>query len=98
MVRQGEFYDHTLRGHRYRVLVVSSDAHNAVAIPWVVPVRHGAVDAPPYLVALSEADPLSGTADIGRLTQLGVSGEAIGLVTGATMNRVRNAINDIFAG
>ena len=67
-------------------------------MPWVVPVRHRAVDALPYLVALSEADPLSGTADIGRLTQIQVDGEPIGLVTGATMNRVRNAINDIFAG
>lgn len=98
MVRQGEFYDHEVRGHRYRVLVVSSDAHNAVAMPWVVPVRHGSVDAPPYLVAMSEADPLSGTADIGRLTQVSVTGEPIGLVAGATMHRVRNAINDIFAG
>lgn len=98
MVRQGEFYDVELRGHRYRVLVVSSDAHNAVGMPWVVPVRHRAVDAPPYLVALSEADPLSGTADIGRLTQIRVSGDPIGLVAGATMDRIRNAINDIFAG
>lgn len=98
MVRQGEFYDHEVRGHWYRVLVVSSDAHNAVAMPWVVPVRHRAVDALPYLVALSEADPLSGTADIGRLAQVGVEGEPLGLVTGATMSRIRNSINDIFAG
>jgi hypothetical protein len=98
VVRQGEFYDHEARGHRYRVLVVSSDAHNAVAMPWVVPLRRRAMDAPPYLVAMSEADPLSGTADIGRLTQVSVSGEPIGLVAGATMDRVRSAINDIFSG
>ncbi|WP_408611142.1 hypothetical protein [Glycomyces xiaoerkulensis] len=77
---------------------MSSDAHNAVGMPWVVPLRRKTMDAPPYLVALSEADPLGGTADIGRLAQVNVSGDPIGLVAGATMDRVRNAINDIFAG
>lgn len=98
MVRQGEFYDHLVRGHRYRVLVVSSDAHNAVATPWVVPLRRRAVDAPPYLIALADTDPLGGTADVGRLDQVHIEGEPIGLISGVTMERIRSAIHDIFAG
>ncbi|MGH3662518.1 MAG: type II toxin-antitoxin system PemK/MazF family toxin, partial [Micromonosporaceae bacterium] len=69
-MRQGEIYDQKVDGRRYRVLVVSKDAHNEVRAPWVVPVRHGAMDAPPYLVALVDADPLGGTADIDRLDRV----------------------------
>jgi len=57
-VRQGEVYDFHAGGSRFRLLVVSSDAHNAVRQPWIAPIRHGAHDAPPYLVTLHDTDPL----------------------------------------
>lgn len=97
-MRQGEVYDHGRDGDRYRVLVVSADGHNEVRMPWVVPIRHGALDAPPYLVALVDADPLGGAADVERLDRAYVFGDPIGIVTGATMARVRHALHTLFAG
>jgi len=97
LVRQGEVYDYAIGTSRYRLLVVSADGHNEVRTPWVVPIRHGTLDAPPYLVALLDADPLGGSADIERLDRAAVTGEPICLVTGATMQRVREAITTLFA-
>ena len=97
VVRQGEIYDCTIADRRYRVLVVSGDAHNAVRLPWVVPIRHGKLDAPPYLVALVDADPVGGTADVERLDRMPLSGELLGMVTGATMQRIRQALAMVFA-
>jgi len=96
VVRQGEVYDYEAGGQRYRVLVVSADAHNEVRTPWVVPVRRGSMDAPPYLVALVDADPVGGTADLDRLDRAPVSGAPVGIVTGATMQRVREALRTLF--
>lgn len=97
VVRQGEIYDRTVADRRYRVLVVSADAHNDVRVPWVVPIRHGQVDAPPYLVALVDADPVGGTADLDRLDRVRPTGDPVGIVTGATMRRVGEAITIVFA-
>lgn len=96
-MRQGEVYDYTVPGGRYRVLVVSSDAHNEIRTPWIVPIRRRALDAPPYLVALVDSDPLGGSADVERLDRAQVSGQPVGMVTGATMHRVREAIYSLFA-
>jgi mRNA interferase MazF len=96
VVRQGEIYDHTVNGSRFRVLVLSSDTHNVTRVPWVAPIRHGATDIPPYLVALVDADPLGGAVDLDRMRRARPAGEPLGLVTGATMNRVRNAIATVF--
>jgi hypothetical protein len=97
-VRQGEVYDHTIGGARFRVLVASSDTHNATRVPWVAPIRHGRVDIPPYLVALVDADPLGGAVDLDRLRRATPTGEPVGLLTGATTQRVREAIYALFAG
>jgi hypothetical protein len=67
-------------------------------MPWVVPIRHGTMDAPPYLVALVDADPLGGSADIDRLDRAPMGGQPLGIATGATMQRVREAIYAVFAG
>jgi PemK-like, MazF-like toxin of type II toxin-antitoxin system len=98
VVRQGEVYDHAIADRRYRVLVVSADAHNEVRTPWVVPLRHGPVDAPPYLVALMDADPFGGAVDVDRMARIAPEGEPIGILTGATMQRVRESIYMLFAG
>ncbi len=98
MVKQGEIHNYPVADRRYHVLVVSGDAHNEVRLPWVVPIRRGRTDAPPYLVALVEADPVGGTADIDRLDRASLSSEPVGIVTGATMQRIREAISTLFAG
>ncbi|MGH3729724.1 MAG: type II toxin-antitoxin system PemK/MazF family toxin [Micromonosporaceae bacterium] len=96
-MKQGEIYDCTVGDRRYRVLVVSADAHNDVRVPWVVPIRHGRMNAPPYLVTLLDADPVGGTADVDRLDRVRLTGEPVGIVTGATMQRVREAVGMVFA-
>jgi len=95
-VRQGEVYDFDAGGSRFRVLVVSSDAHNAVRQPWIAPVRHGAHDAPPYLVTLHDTDPLGGCVDLDRMGRGTPAGQALGTITGATMSRVRDAVAMVF--
>lgn len=96
-MRQGEIYEHAVAGSRFRVLVVSADAHNATRAPWIAPVRHGSADIPPYLVALHDADPLGGAIDLDRMRRALPNGPALGLITGATMNRVRESIAAVFA-
>lgn len=98
-MRQGAIHEHTIGASRYRVAVVSSDAHNDTGkTPWIVPIRHGAVDAPPYLVALADPDPLSGVLDIDRMIRALPNGNEIGTLTGATTTRLRNAIYTLYAG
>ncbi len=93
-MRQGEIYDY--RG--IRALVVSADAHNEVRAPWLAPIYRGNLDTPPYAVALIEPDPLAGFIDLDRLGRGAPDGQPIGIVTGATMARVRDAINTVFTG
>lgn len=97
-MRQGEIYEHEIGGSRYRVLVVSADPHNITRTPWVAPIRHGKADIPPYLVALHDADPLGGSVDLDRLGRATPTGDLVGMVTGATMNRVRESIAAVLAG
>jgi mRNA interferase MazF len=97
VVNQGEIYEHDVNGVRFRVLVVSSDGHNQARTPWVAPIRHGRSDIPPYLVALHDADPLGGAVDLDRLRRAMPTGQSLGLVTGATMNRVREAITAVLS-
>ena len=98
MVEQGEVYDLEEDTAHYRVIVVSSNVHNAVMTPWVVPIRHGHRDAWPYAVPLVDPDPLGGTADMNRLERAQPAGQPLGIVTGATMQRLREAIAAVFAG
>jgi mRNA interferase MazF len=80
------------------VAETKGDAHNEVRTPWAVPIRHGTLDAPPYLVALADPDPLGGSVDVDRLSRVAPTGQPIGIVSGATMQRVREAIYTLFAG
>jgi mRNA interferase MazF len=97
VVSQGEIYDYAVNNAHFRVLVVSSDAHNMIRTPWVAPIRHGRTDIPPYLVALVDADPVGGAVDLDRLRRGLPNGDPVGLVTGATMSRVRAAVATVFA-
>jgi hypothetical protein len=93
VVNQGEIYDYG----RLRVLVVSTDAHNAVRTPWLAPIRRGDADIPPYRIAFIEPDPLAGFVDLDKLGRGLPEGEPIAIVAGATMARVRDAIQTVFA-
>lgn len=97
-MNQGEIYEHAANDARYRVLVVSTDTHNITRTPWVAPIRHGRADIPPYLVELNDADPLGGAVDLDRLRRANPNGALLGLVTGATMSRIRESIAAVFAG
>jgi phage protein U len=48
-------------------------------------------------VALVDADPFGGAIDLDRMRRATPTGEPLGLVTGATRNRVRGAITTVFA-
>jgi hypothetical protein len=61
----------------------------------MVPIRHSTVDAPPYLVAFADPDPLSGVLDVDRMTRVLPNGDEIGILTGATMARLREAIDTL---
>jgi mRNA-degrading endonuclease toxin of MazEF toxin-antitoxin module len=92
-VRQGDIHQYG----RFRVLVVSADAHNQVRTAWVAPIVHGAVDAPPYRIPLIDPDPLGGFVDLDRLSRVDLDSPPLATMTGATMARVRDAIATVFA-
>ncbi|HEX5595485.1 MAG TPA: type II toxin-antitoxin system PemK/MazF family toxin [Micromonosporaceae bacterium] len=87
---------------RYRVVVLSGDAHNdrPKASPFCAPVvrQHGATELPPFVVPLVEADPLSGVVVVNRMRRMRATAgaERIGMVTGASMARLREAVRDLF--
>lgn len=102
-MNQGEVWTIGDRGDlRYRVVVLSGDVHNdrPNASPFCAPVvrQHGTIDLPPFVVPLTEADPLSGVVVVNRMRRLrpGAGAERIGMVTGASMARLREAVRDLF--
>jgi mRNA interferase MazF len=100
-------------GLRYRVVVLSSDLHNgygvpgadkssvpANASPFCAPIvrQRGATELPPYAVALTEQDPITGVVVVNRMRRLpaSVGAERIGMVTGASMARLAEAMRGLF--
>jgi mRNA interferase MazF len=87
---------------RYRVLVLSADTFNdrSNASPYCAPIvrQRGAVELPPYAVALTEQDPITGIVVVNRMRRLPAStgAERIGMVTGASMNRLAEALRGLF--
>ena len=87
---------------RYRVLVLSGDAFNdrSNASPYCAPIvrQRGAVELPPYAVALTEQDPITGIVVVNRMRRLPAStgAERIGMVTGASMARLSEALRGLF--
>lgn len=86
---------------RYRVVVLSGDAHNdrPRAAPYCAPiVRQRGTSLPPFVVPLAETDPLSGVVVVNRMRRIsGNSGaERVGMVTGASMARLEEAMRDLF--
>jgi mRNA interferase MazF len=87
---------------RYRVLVLSADSYNerVNAAPFCAPIvrQRGAVELPPYAVALTEQDPITGVVVVNRMRRLPASAgaERIGMVTGASMARLAEALRGLF--
>ncbi|GGK91768.1 type II toxin-antitoxin system PemK/MazF family toxin [Mangrovihabitans endophyticus] len=87
---------------RYRVLVLSADTYNdrSNASPYCAPIvrQRGATELPPYAVALTEQDPITGVVVVNRMRRLpaAVGAERIGMVTGASMARLAAAVRDLF--
>jgi mRNA interferase MazF len=87
---------------RYRVVVLSGDAHNERpnAAPYCAPVvrQRGTTDLPPFAVPLSETDPVSGVVVVNRMRRLPVTSgaERLGMITGASLARVDDALRSLF--
>ncbi|MDR7280824.1 type II toxin-antitoxin system PemK/MazF family toxin [Catenuloplanes atrovinosus] len=87
---------------RYRVVVLSGDSHNErpSAAPFCAPIvrQRGSTELPPFAVPLAEADPLSGVVVVNRMRRLPASAgaEKVGMITGASLARLSEAIRDLF--
>ena len=87
---------------RYRVLVLSSDAFNdrTNSFAYCAPIvrQRGAVELPPYAIALTEQDPITGIVVVNRMRRLPAStgAERIGMVTGSSMARLAEALRGLF--
>jgi mRNA interferase MazF len=87
---------------RYRVLVLSGDTYNERnnASPYCAPIvrQRGSTELPPFAVALTEQDPITGVVVVNRMRRLpaSVGAERIGMVTGASMARLTEAMRDLF--
>lgn len=102
-MRRGEIWTIGDRADlRYRVLVLSGDSHNERknATPFCAPIvrQRGVTELPPYAVALTEQDPITGVVVVNRMRRLPAStgAERIGMVTGASMARLAAAMRDLF--
>src|ERR1700759_5604511 len=98
-MRRGEIWTIGSRTDlRYRVLVMSADSYNdrSNASPFCAPIvrqRGAAAELPPYAVALTEQDPITGVVVLNRMRRLpaSIGAERIGMVTGASMVRLVDA-------
>lgn len=87
---------------RYRVLVLSADAHNdrPNAAPICAPIvrLRGSTDLPPFAIPLAEQDPMTGVVVLNRMRRLpaSVGAERIGMVTGASLARLSEALRQFF--
>ena len=97
MIRQGGVYDYHL-GPRGRVVILSSDRTNHEAYPIAARLLQRAGEVPPYLVGLSDADPIAGAVDIATLSAIDPAGltEPVCLLTGGTIARIVASVQDLF--
>jgi mRNA interferase MazF len=103
-VKHGEVWTVTIpgTGSRWRVVVVTDDGWNDRhgAVPYVLPIVHRpAGELPPYVAELADPDPVGGVAlaaELGRIDpSCGV--ERLGMLTGASMDRLGSALRDFLA-
>jgi mRNA interferase MazF len=100
-VRQGEVYDITVGGGRFRAVVISADHHIATGHPPLCAplLRTSVSDARlrPYLVALTDADSVAGVVQVGKVTAVAIPSDAqpVGMLSGASMHRIVDAVCDL---
>ena len=102
-MKRGEIWTIGARDNlRHRVLVLSADSYNdrSDPSPFCAPIvrQRGVTELPPYAVALTEQDPVTGVVVVNRLRRLPAStgAERIGMVTGASMARLAEALRGLF--
>lgn len=101
MVRQGEIYDLTLRTGRFRAVIVSADHHIATGHPPLcAPLLRQSVVNPnlyPYVVPLTDTDSVAGVVLVGEVTAVAIpdNAEPVGMVSGASMQRIIDAVSDL---
>ena len=97
-MKRGEIWTIGARGDlRYRVVVLSGERPRAA--PFCAPiVRQRGTDLPPFAVPLAETDPLAGVVVVNRMRRLPVDSgaERIGMITGASMARLTEAVRELF--
>ena len=87
---------------KYRIIVLSGDAHNdrPSASPFCAPIvrQRGSDDLPPFVVSLAETDPVTGVVVVNRMRRIpaSVAVERVGMATGASMSRLSEALRDLF--
>jgi mRNA interferase MazF len=87
---------------RYRVLVLSADSYNERSnpTPFCAPIvrQRGTTELPAFAVALTEQDPITGVVVVNRMRRLpaSIGAERIGMVTGASMARLTEAMRHLF--
>ncbi|MFI6757681.1 type II toxin-antitoxin system PemK/MazF family toxin [Micromonospora sp. NPDC050417] len=87
---------------RYRVIVLSGDAHNdrPSASPYCAPIvrQRGTEELPPFVVPLAETDPMTGVVVVNRMRRVPAAAgvERVGMATGASMSRIVEALKDLF--
>jgi mRNA interferase MazF len=85
---------------RYRVLVLSADSYNDRGSTYCAPIvrQRGTTELPPFAVPLTEQDPITGVVVVNRIRRLpaDVGAERIGMVTGASMARLTEAVRALF--
>lgn len=102
-MRQGEVWTVGSRTDlRYRVLVLTADGYNdrRSAAPLCAPIvrLRGGEDLPGYAVPLAEQDPITGVVVLNRLRRVpaAAGAERIGMITGASMARLHDALRALF--
>lgn len=97
-MRQGEVYRLRDRdGVQRTILVVTGDGFNVVAAPHTAIVVRRAPLPSPYLVRLAEEDPVAGVVSLARLYPVDADlGDPVGMLTGATWARIREALGLMF--
>lgn len=95
MIRQAEVRDY----QKGRVVVLSNDVVNHEAYPIVARLHGRMEETLPYLIGTVEQDPIRGAVDVGLLgfANPDALGEPVGMLTGATMARVLDAVRALFA-
>ena len=97
-MRRGEVWTVADEHGQHRVVVLSGDEYNVMGVAYCAPIMQRSAPMQPYVVVLSDPDPIAGTVLVGLTEPIAITTgtESIGIVTGATMARLSEAVRDLF--